>query len=59
MTKPDTPKGVVSEEYFMFDADGNVTDDKTKAVTAEVTQTLADGSQRHTLMKKSPSAGAS
>lgn len=42
---------VVDEEILMYDADGNVTEDEDKAVTAEVTQTLADGNVIHTLMR--------
>lgn len=42
---------VVDEEILMYDAEGNVTEDEDGAVTAEVTQTLADGSVRHTLMR--------
>jgi hypothetical protein len=47
---------VSDEEILMYDADGNVTEDEDKAVTAEVTQTMADGSVRHTLMRSSPSS---
>lgn len=47
---------VVDEEILMYDADGNVTEDEDKAVSAEVTQTLADGNVRHTLMRARPSS---
>jgi hypothetical protein len=47
---------VSDEEIIMYDADGNVTEDEDEAVTAEVTQTMSDGSVRHTLMKASPSS---
>lgn len=47
---------VVDEEILMYDADGNVTEDKDKAVTAEVTQTLADGNVVHTLMRNQSSS---
>lgn len=42
---------VSDEEILMYDADGNVTEDEDKAVTAEVTQTMTDGTVRHTLMR--------
>jgi hypothetical protein len=47
---------VTDEEVVFYDADGNVTEDKDKAVSAEVTQTMADGSVRHTLMRSRPSS---
>jgi hypothetical protein len=50
---------VVNEEVVFYDADGNVVEDKDKAASAEVTQTMSDGSKRHTLMKASPSSGPS
>lgn len=40
----------------MYDANNNVTKDEDKAVKAEVTQTMADGSVRHTLLRSSPSS---
>lgn len=43
---------VVNEEILMYDAEGNLTEDEDKAVTVEVTQTLADGNVRHTLMRE-------
>ena len=42
---------VSDEEVVFYDADGNVTKDKNKAVSAEVTQTMADGSVQHTIMR--------
>jgi len=50
---------VVDEEVVFYDADGNTVEDKNEAVSAEVTQTMSDGSKRHTLMKASPSSGPS
>jgi hypothetical protein len=47
---------VSDEEVVFYDADGNPTENKDEAVTAEVTQTMSDGSVRHTLMKLSPSS---
>lgn len=47
---------VVDEEILMYDAEGNVTEDEDKAVTAEVTQTLADGNVIHTLMRSQPAS---
>jgi hypothetical protein len=52
MANPDLPDGVVDEQFLMHDADGNVTEDEDEAVSAEVTQTLEDGSKRHILMHK-------
>jgi hypothetical protein len=50
---------VVNEEVVFYDADGNATEDKSKAVSAEVTQKMSDGSTRHTIMKSSSSSGPS
>lgn len=57
MTDPDTSDpDVADEQILMYDAEGNVTDDSSKAVSAEVTQTMADGSVRHTLMRNRSSS---
>lgn len=54
MTNPDVPDEVTQEEFRMYDADGAQTMDKSTAVSAEVTQTLKDGSTRHTILRKDP-----
>ena len=46
---------VSDEEVVFYDADGNAVEDKNEAVSAEVTQTMSDGSKRHTLMRSSSS----
>ena len=50
---------VVDEEVVFYDADGNAVEDKNEAVSAEVTQTMSDGSKRHTIMRASSSSGPS
>jgi hypothetical protein len=55
MANPDLPDGVVNEQFIMHDADGSVTNDEDEAVSAEVIQTLDDGSVRRTIMTKASS----
>jgi len=43
---------VKSETLIMVDADGNVTKDKSKAVKAEIVQTMSDGTTRSTLLDR-------
>jgi hypothetical protein len=50
------PNGVVSEEALWFDADGTPVDDPADAATAEITQTLADGTRMHTIADLRPPA---
>lgn len=53
--KKDTDPGrVVSEEVSWHLEDGTPTTDKSKAVTAEVTTTYADGRMRHRLLRREP-----
>lgn len=52
MTAPDQDldPGVESEEFVMHDAEGYPTDDRTKAVSAEVVTRYKDGRETHTLL---------
>lgn len=56
MTNPDIPDDVASEEFRMYDDRGAETTDKSKMVSAEVTQTMKDGTVRHHLLRKGATA---
>lgn len=55
MTLPD---GVVSEVALWFDADGKPVDDPADAATAEIAQTLTDGTVKHTIADLAPPTSA-
>lgn len=52
MTEPTQalPEGVESETLVMHDADGYPTDDRDKAVEAEIVTKYKDGREEHTLL---------
>lgn len=54
MTLPD---GVVDEVALWFDAEGRPVDDPADAATAEISQTLEDGTVLHTVADLTPPAG--
>jgi hypothetical protein len=56
MATPTLPEGVKSETVTWHLADGTPTNDKDKAVTAEVVTINTDGTRTHTLMRRKPKA---
>lgn len=55
MAKPTLPEGVKSETVTWHLADGTPTEDKNKAVTAEMVTVYNDGRTEHTILRRKDS----